>query len=197
MFSPIRPSVFLVELWSLRGTSNRTFYLIHWVDCSYSPMNKHLFNYLQNVLLFYLLSALNLQPPDDFTKKFINQTCIFVMLCVFLDYSERIFGIYSPNALMNAIDYYFLPSRMIFYLRSYCKFFYLVFLMVGFHIVFISWSTKQVTAISTYALLPLDVLFSIVIPYLLFSHRPIRADVFYRFIYSQPYQSKKHLKKTK
>ena len=41
---------------------------------------------------FYLLSGLNQQSPHDYTKKFINQTPLFIMLYVLWTIQNRVFA---------------------------------------------------------------------------------------------------------
>ena len=80
-----------------------------------------------------LQSGLMLQPPNDGLLR--EPTPITVTLCALLDSSEWIFGTYKLNVLTWLG---LLLLCMIFFTCAHIQIFYLAFLIIGSHIVFIS-----------------------------------------------------------
>ena len=90
--------------------------------------------YSKYYLLF--LPVVKIEPPTDFTKKFIKLTPISDMALVLQDNSELIFRTYKPNAFINTMSYYLLLSCTILFIDF--AFFNLIFLIISAHIEFIS-----------------------------------------------------------
>ena len=116
-----------VELGNLHGTSNYVLYRITGVAFSYSVSH----NRVQVINIPVLLLACS----SDWTCRWLSPTPTAISLCVLLDSFEWIFRTYKLNVLTWLG---LLLLCMIFYQCSYSDFFYLTFLIIGSHIVFVS-----------------------------------------------------------